>query len=246
MPGLGSLRLSSVAAVAAALFLGCADFDEAGADGPSFAVLAKSASPVVTPTTQRTTSLAAEERAVPVTITANFGSGCEGKLKPNPEQEKLGVLEVVFDAYRIKFAPPETSIYETKDCLLRLRVSGAAGYQYALQRVVFNGMANLFSPQARAIVEASVWWSGRRPVFSNRTMLELQPQHLGTWQHDASLTEANSRSRCFASNDEVDDITLYTSLSLVNPDTKLPAELAMVSATTSASVLVGVEPQRCQ
>lgn len=234
-------------AVCATLLLACADYDGAEAEEVGMhEVLAQQSAPVVTPTKQATTSLATEERSVPVAITANFGSGCEGRLKPNPEQEKLGVLEVTFESYRIKFAPPDASIYDTKDCLIRLRVSGVAGYQYAIQSVVFNGMANLFSPQARAIIDANVWWSGRRPVFSNRTMQELAPRHLGTWSHDDSIVVANSSSRCFASSRDVDEITLYTSLSLLNPDPKLPAELAMVAATASASVLIDLNPTRCQ
>lgn len=240
----GWLWRSGIAAASAVTLFSCADIEASDMDELGPKVLAQSTGPIVTPTKQQTTTLATEQRTI--TITGNFGSGCEGKLKPNPEAEKRGLLSVTFDTYRITFVPPETSIYDTKDCLLRLRVSGAAGYRFAAQTVSFYGMANLLSPRARAVIDARVWWSGRQLPTGNHTRKELDPNHLGTWGHDDSFSAVNNVSRCFASDDETDEITLYTSLLLLNPDAREVAELGMAEVSAGAYVRIDFDAQRCQ
>lgn len=232
----------------AALHTACADFDDAeGAREEVTPVLEQAAGgPKVTPTQEQTVTVKTQQVPV-IGVTANMGSGCRGKLVAREDALKFASLEVRFtDDYLIKFPINSSVIYDTKECLIRLRVTGAQGYKYAISRVAYVGSAVLLSDQSMAIFDSSVWWSGRKPSRSTTPAKQILPPHLVNWDHtQAFRLEAERESACFDSADGRDEVTIYTMMSLLNPDPSEPAEVRLDTILSDAAIEIDIEPRRC-
>lgn len=208
--------------------------------------------PVVVPTEEQTITV--KTKQVPVIgITSNSGSGCRLKLTAEPEALDFASLEIRFrDQYLIYFPLNSSKIYETKECIIRLKVTGAQGFRYAISRVGYVGQALLLAAQSRAIFDSRVWWSGRKPSTNNEKAKVITAPYTVNWDHAQSFRlESDRESTCFNSSDESDEVTIYTMLSLLNPGSTDPAQVRLDTALSDAmvedpsAIEVYLEPRRC-
>lgn len=259
------LRPSSPRCAAAAGLLlasatgqGCGDDGAGPADVPS--VLASAPADRDTLTAQEVLLEPRDRRTI--VIAGNLGDGCEAKLVPAVAAEKRGLLQIYFDAYRLRLPAGGAAREGVKHCSLSLRVSGAAGFRYAIASILYVGGYAMLTPGAEARFVSTVSWSGREPLGEASTPMSLtvptDPDASwvpsAQWVYNQEFVLQDDRlSHCLASESDSDEVTLDTSLMLDNHDGRYDAELDLVSLSGQASVVpssaaaivIELEPHPC-